>query len=97
MKAQYGLDTNSDGAIDSWGSPSTVITNAVQVLAVRVGLVARNPLYEKTEVTTDDTIVVLPAITSPNSAAVTYTIPDKHYRYKTYYSVIPLKNVFWGK
>lgn len=112
IKAQYGLDdggvingaggTPGDGIVDEWVSGSTVITNTKQLLAVRVGLVARSPLLEKDPVVLQDSagntitaLTVLPAITG--GAGVTWAIPDTHYRYKVYYTVIPLRNVIWNK
>jgi type IV pilus assembly protein PilW len=95
MKAQYGLDTSGDGVVDSWVDGSTVITNTSQVLAMRMGVVARSPLYEKDPVDAPATLTVLPATTG--GAAVTWNVPDAHYRYKAYYTVIPLRNVIWGR
>ena len=36
---------------------------------------------------------LLPAVA--NGAQYDYTLPSDHYRYKTYYTVIPLRNVIW--
>lgn len=96
MKMQYGRDTTDDGIVDSWADAATVITNTSQVLAIRVGVVARSPLKEREEVDVpSSTLEVLPAITG--GAAVTWNMPDTHYRYKVYYTLIPLRNVIWGR
>ena len=101
MKAEYGMDTNSDGTVDVWsaGIPAVNVPGiGPQVIAVRIGLVARSPLYEKTAINAPSVLVVLPAITTaPTAAAVTYTVPDTHYRYRTYYTVIPLRNAIWAR
>lgn len=100
MKAQYGFDSNGDGAINSWSDGTTVVnnTNSGNVLAIRVGIVARSPLYEREVIDAPTTLTVLPAPTSPvGGSAVTYTVPDRHYRYKVYSTIIPLRNVIWGR
>jgi type IV pilus assembly protein PilW len=94
MKTQYGRDTGGDGIVDVWDVPGA-ITDVRQVLAVRIGVVARSPLYEKEVVDAPTTLTVLPAITG--GAAITWDIPDAHYRYKVYYTVIPLRNIIWGR
>ena len=111
IKAQYGLDNNSDGIVDSW-SPGYNIgagtgfqvsnTNAKQVIAIRVGVVVRSPLFEKNVVAQPATLTVLPDTTGTLPGdSFTYTVPTAgngdHYRYKVYYTVIPLKNVIWGR
>jgi type IV pilus assembly protein PilW len=101
MKAEYGLDTNADGTVDVWSTGVTATNTAAignQVIAVRLGVVARSPLYEKNAVDAPTVLTVLPSIdVAPTSAAVTYTVPDTHYRYRTYYTVIPLRNVIWSR
>jgi type IV pilus assembly protein PilW len=101
MKVQYGLDDGSnggvadDGSVDQWAVSTTAITNTSRLLAMRVGIVARSPLYEKEAVDAPTTLTVLPAIT--NGAAVDWDVPDEHYRYKAYNTIIPLRNVIWGR
>jgi type IV pilus assembly protein PilW len=114
MKAQYGMDTNLDGTVDQWVDGGTAIdnTNVKQVIAIRIGILARNELYEKDAVDAPATVTLLPAISgittmaAPTAGAcsadattreVICGIPDTHYRYKTYYTIIPLRNVIWGR
>lgn len=102
MKAEYGFDDNNDGAVDRWvkGTAADTVTNvnAGRVVAIRVGVVARSPLYEREEILDAPTVLsVLPAIANPSTAETTYTVPDRHFRYKTYYTIIPLRNVIWGR
>lgn len=62
LMAEYGKDANRDGTIDAWQKTITWNTDAterskekfpyaMQLLAVRMALVARSPQYEKEEVT----------------------------------------------
>lgn len=108
MKAQYGLNNAggiTDKSVDIWTTDLSSITSSgkvdySKVLAVRVGVVARSPLYEKDEVDAATTLTVLPEIKNSGGATIgaaqTYTVPDSHYRYKVYSTVIPLRNVIWG-
>jgi type IV pilus assembly protein PilW len=100
MKAQYGKDNNKDGAVDVWDTAA--VTDYKTVIAVRIGVIARSPLLEKDPVVLKDSagsnitsLTVLPAIDT--TAAVTWPIPDMHYRYKTYYTVVPIRNVIWSQ
>lgn len=118
LKAQYGMDDGAnggnagDGSVDEWLSGATVIdrNNATQVIAVRVGVVARSGLTERDTTGNASTISVLPAITGTSSgsapaagACSTYantsevkcTVADTHYRYRTYTTTIPLRNTLW--
>lgn len=108
MKAQYGLNNaggSTDKSVDLWTTDLTTITTAgkvdySKVLAVRVGVVARSPLYEKDAVDAPTTLTVLPEILDAGGvtigAELTYTVPDDHFRYKVYSTIIPLRNVIWG-
>jgi type IV pilus assembly protein PilW len=113
LKAQYGVDdgsnggTPNDGIVDAWVNGTAtgalpVGVTSTSVLAMRIGVVARSPLLEKDPVVLQDSagntitaLTVLPAING--GAAVTWNIPDDHYRYKVYYTLIPLRNVIWGR
>ncbi|MCX7627172.1 MAG: PilW family protein [Methylophilaceae bacterium] len=108
LKAQYGLNTTGGGtdkSIDLWSTDLSAVTSGGRVdygkvLAIRIGIVARSPLREKEPVDAPATLTVLPGITdatgSSVGAAVTYTVPDRRYRYKVYSTIIPLRNMIWG-
>jgi len=100
LKMEYGMDTNNDDIIDTWADGTTAITsaNVTQVMALRVGIVARSPLQEKDAVDAPAVLTVLPdqADTVANEE-LTWAVPDTHYRYKAYYTLIPLRNVIWGR
>jgi len=73
LKAQYGIDTNADGAVDQWVNGTSAIDNTTvtTVLAVRIGIVARSPLLEKATVEAPATVSVIPA-----AAGVACTMTD---------------------
>ena len=100
MKAQYGLDTNGDGVVDAWSSGIWPITNANanQVIALRVGIVARSP--ESIAESAPASLVLLPELKDAAGAMigaqVSYTPPNRTYRHKAYSTIIPLRNVIWN-
>lgn len=103
MKAEYGVDAAGGGVVTEWRkgtAANNVAALGNQVIAVRIGLVARSPLLERDQVTDLTKLEVLPAITTPSAAAVNY-VPDAanaaNFRYRTYYTVIPLRNVIWSR
>lgn len=108
LQAMYGKDTDADGVIDLYDQV-TPTTNAtwLQVLAVRIALVARSGQYEKDEVTTANPLWVVgdspPVTPTPADCGTTKCLTLKvdgladwkHYRYKVFDTVIPLRNMVW--
>jgi type IV pilus assembly protein PilW len=112
LKALYGKDTNADGAVDTWDTV-TPTTNAgwLQVLAVRVAILARSGQKEKDPVTFDNPSwdvgaadVITPAAGDSIAACGTSrciplkikTLTDwNYYRYKLFETTVPLRNMLW--
>lgn len=102
LQAVYGLDTSTtpDGVVDSWTATSP--TNAAgwaQVIAVRVAVLSRATQYDPEEVTFS-----APTWRPDGMTTVSFTLPAcptgentcwKHYRYRVFESVIPLRNMLW--
>jgi len=105
MKAQYGMDdgvggTAGDGIVDEWISAPQPVTAAqwAQMLAVRIGLVARSAAPEKPSNggTTCDTTTAAPSLAA-GSFDLT-TIPNwQCYRYKVFQTTIPVRNILWSQ
>jgi type IV pilus assembly protein PilW len=101
MHALYGLDTNTDGIIDTWKAPdatgfdiSTMMKDGKlsrQVVAVRVGLILRSATLERDLVSL--TIPEMFSDTGLKRDAVTLTNDDRRYRYRVVEFTIPLRNV----
>jgi len=98
VQAQYGRDTNADGIIDVFDEfvPATAADWAT-ILAVRIGVVSRSSLYEKTEVSPAtiklwDDSAVAPTTVGP---VWTLTADERHYRYKVFQTVVPIRNMIW--
>jgi type IV pilus assembly protein PilW len=108
LRAQYGLDINADGIVETW--TVTAPTDWRTVLAIRVALLARSQQYEKTSVTPDSDFPVwsgsVESDTNPVAHPFVMTTPDAtavgtpddwhYYRYRVYETVIPLRNIVWG-
>lgn len=110
MKAYYGKDTNEDGVVDSYDQ-TTPTDNAGwrQVRTVRMAVVARSAQREKDEVTTSDplwdvgqTVTVTGTDDCGESQCLTLQVSAandtewRHYRYKVFDTVIPLRNMLWA-
>ncbi len=98
LQAQYGRDTNADGIIDVFDEfvPATA-ADWTTILAVRIGVVSRSGLYEKTEVSPAtlklwDDSAVAPTTIGP---VWTLTADERHYRYKVFRTVVPIRNMIW--
>ncbi len=72
--------------------------NARQVIAIRIGVVVLSPQLEKDAVAQTASVTVLPDTTGgTDDNSVAFNIPDSHFRYRVYNTVIPLRNVIWGR
>jgi type IV pilus assembly protein PilW len=108
MQALYGKDTNADGVIDVYDAIAPT-TNAtwLQVIAIRVVVVARSDQFEKEDVTpanlqwdvgtTPPTTgaVACGAASSCLTVKVDHLTDWKRYRYKLFETVVPLRNMVW--
>jgi type IV pilus assembly protein PilW len=109
LQALYGKDTTGDGQVDTYDN-ATPTTSAgwQQILAIRVAVVARSTQYEKDEVTLSAPLWDVGAGTTiagtsnchESSKCLSLKIdhvPEwKHFRYKVYDTVVPLRNVLWN-
>lgn len=93
LRAEYGIDNSAplDAVVDSYSrtSPTTACT-WLGVMAVRLVLVTRSGQIEKTEVTPQALSWAAGA-----SAPIAFTGDWKRYRYKTFETTVPLRNVAW--
>lgn len=96
LRAEYARDTTAptmDGVADVWDQTTpTTACGWARVSGMRVALVARNPQYEKDNVTTT-------ALTWAGTATTPIDLSGnaewQHYRYKTFQTVVPMRNVTW--
>ncbi|MEJ5999137.1 PilW family protein [Paucibacter soli] len=107
LKAFYGKDTDADGAVDTY---DTVLpTNQaewLQVISIRMAVVARSAQYEREEVSKTDPSwdvgasgAVVGAKPCGTSRCIVLSVdadPDwKHYRYRVFDTLVPLRNQRW--
>lgn len=100
LKAQFGLDTDADGAIDLWqeatGDWSLANQEAArwdklsQIRAVRIAVVTRSAQFERDPVTTDPLSMFDGAISMNLDAG------QQHYRYKVLETIVPMRNQVWN-
>jgi type IV pilus assembly protein PilW len=98
LQAEYGKDTNADGIIDLFEEAAPA--NAAQwatVLAVRIALVSRSSLYEKEEVSPATLQLWEESADAPTNFGMVWnlTADERHYRYKVFQTVVPLRNMIW--
>lgn len=108
MKVQYGIDTSgtADNILDTWvpatgnwSSDNVMAANLAkltQIKAVRIGLIVRSEQYDR-DVTgkTPWTLFDCPAHDNTCPGRLTGTLPA-NWRYRTYETVIPLRNQLWN-
>ncbi|MDN3921115.1 PilW family protein [Roseateles violae] len=108
MKALYGKDTNNDDVVDTYDTV-TPTNNAgwLQVRAVRVAVLARSAQYEKEEVTAAmpqwdvGSVGSIAGATACGDSKCIALRADlaaddwKHYRYKVFDTLVPLRNQVW--
>lgn len=99
FQAEYGYDLDGDGQIDSaqeWTATFSDGWTWDKVLAVRIAILVRSSQFEREEVTAEPPRWA-------NGSKQFWTNDDapgaswKHYRYRVYESVIPLRNTLWGQ
>ncbi|MEY4764185.1 MAG: hypothetical protein RI907_858 [Pseudomonadota bacterium] len=112
MKAFYGKDTDADGTVDTYDTTTpTTAAGWRQVRTVRIAVVARSQQREKEEVTQADPVLEVGSTASVTgssecgeqtcfklqvSPATGADTEWKHYRYKAFDTVVPLRNVLWS-
>jgi type IV pilus assembly protein PilW len=95
LQAVYGKDTDADRAADSWNAtPPATAAEWAQIVAVRVAVVTRSTQYERDAVTPKQPTWKPDGITA-QTIKVDGIADWKHYRYKVYEVVVPLRNVIW--
>lgn len=103
LRAQYGHDatTPMDGIVDLYDQTTpTTACGWVKTSAVRLVLVARNGLYEKTAVTTAAPTWAGTTAGNPSGSASTPIVLTsnanwQNYRYQIFQTVVPMRNVTW--
>ncbi|MFL6661318.1 MAG: PilW family protein [Rhizobacter sp.] len=117
MRALYGIDTNADGRLDAWVDPAvapwdsaTLLNgssasqqNLRHIVAIRVGLILRTSLVERTGTANDLSVTTL--YQAPTSITLFQDLPaalqqtralsanEQKLRHRTVEATIPLRNI----
>lgn len=100
LKAMYGKDSDGDGSVDTYDQTMPADTASwAGVLAVRLALVARSHKRED-ELVSPATLQIWPDMTMQsgtviNGPTMDLTTEQRHYRYKTFHTLVPLRNQIW--
>ena len=100
VKAQFGLDADGDGTVETWqaatGSWSEAnlalqpLATLQQIRAVRIAIVTRSQPYEIDPVTSG------PLLMFDGTVSMALTADQQHYRYKVFETIVPLRNAVWN-
>lgn len=69
------------------------------IMAVRIAVVVRSTQYEKADDTSPASVTLFPQPAAADGGApivVNLTADERHYRYRVYETVIPMRNVVWN-
>jgi len=109
LKLLYGVDTDGDGAIDTWTPPTgdystaSVLAatgaNLRRIKAVKIGMVVRSDEFDR-----DAPAFAWTLFECTAQEKTTYSCPDPltgtlpaNYRYRTYETIVPLRNPMWNR
>ena len=97
LQAQYGKDTDGDGAVDSWTSAAPVTSaDWSAVLALRLAVVARNQQPERPSAQTGVCNTTTAAPTWAGGPIDLTADPNwQCYRYRLFETIVPLRNQIW--
>lgn len=105
IKAQYGIAPAGSQTVTQWVAATSGSTwdastlkpaDIARIKAIRIAVVTRSAQYER-ETVSPASLTLWTKINGGDDAPPTYTVPDRNYRYKVFTTVVPLKNVVWGK
>lgn len=102
LYAVYGVDTNSDGAVDTWIDPAATgyaigtlmlaPDTMRHIVAARVALVMRGSLYEKEPVTAAS-LTIFGDLAAASRRTLSIAASDRNFRYRVIDTTIPLRNM----
>jgi type IV pilus assembly protein PilW len=104
LKAQFGLDTDNNGSVDTWqfatgnwsaaNLPLQPMATWQQIRAVRIAIVTRSDQWEPETVTPGP--LEMFCTSTACTVAMTLDSEAQHYRYKVLETTIPFRNALWN-
>jgi len=101
LRAEYGKDTDNDGVVETWDKTAPTTSTAwQQVQVIRVAVLARIGNYERPSVAGGncDATTTAPTWAGGSFPAIdiaTTTSQDRCYRYRSFETTVPLRNMIW--
>ena len=108
LKAQYGVDVDNDGYMDTWVSAARAPWNASSVLAapaaalvgikaVRIGLIVKSEAYDRDQTRRFNWVLFDCGLADKTQCAgrLEGSLPPR-WRYRTYEISVPLRNPIWN-
>lgn len=99
LRAQYGKDTDLDNDVDTWDNTTpTTADEWKQVLALRVGVVARVGNYERPTGANCDATTAQPTWVGGAFGWTDLSVATNQarcYRYRVFETTIPIRNMIW--
>jgi type IV pilus assembly protein PilW len=103
LQAQYGIAAAGlqdvaewRDAKGSWAATALTAAGVARIKAIRVAVVSRSPQFEKPgDYVSPPSIPLWTAVGAGDPAPV-FTVPDTHYRYKVFTTIVPIKHAIWG-
>jgi len=92
LKALYGRDTDGNGYADTYDT--TAPSSNKEVVSVRIGILVQSVQYVKEMVSPIS--VVLWKDGTVNGPIINLSNEQRHYRYRTYETIIPIRNIIWN-
>lgn len=106
LQAQYGIAPANSTQISQWCNASAVsacgnwsnpgAADLSRIRAVRIAVVARSAQYEKDLVSPSNLTLWEAGDPGDPPPYRTLTSDERHYRYKVYSTIVPIRNVIWG-
>jgi len=112
LKAQYGVDANLDGRIDSGEWTTTAPVDWNTVLAVRIAILVRSSQFERSADAGASSSNGAVTTVNPSWSGGNFLMTDvnggadsnlpgdpsnwRYYRYRVFERIIPLRNMIWG-
>lgn len=106
LQAQYGIaaagstqisqwcNATTSSACGDWSNPGAADVSRIR--AVRVAVVARSVQYEKEEVSPASLTLWETGDPGDPPPSRALTSDERHYRYKVFTTIVPIRNVIWG-
>lgn len=101
LQAEYGVDANNDGTLSAGEWSAAAPADWRRLRSIRIAVLARSQQFEQAAATATAPSWAGGAFTMTNVDGTADSTPGnandwRHYRYRVYETVVPLRNMLWG-